>query len=256
MKTNRSKTLLQLFLFFLGILWALLFFLDKLFPSYIEGWQNALSDKAPLIAFLASVGGVLIGVLANILFDLIITRISGRIFAELAKALSELAENIQSFLASIARSLQGTINDQTNKFIEVTTKITASLTLFVSDVLVAIISIPPQIINNISGRLRHPKWYHQKGAIDPGLIEVSLAITAVIVAIPSIFESIPSSDLLIWLRFIGEAVSIFTSISLLNLYSRDKGANSHILISPFDSGPFFFLGWSIILGLVSIRKLN
>ncbi|MBN8579935.1 MAG: hypothetical protein J0L96_04625 [Anaerolineae bacterium] len=252
---DRKKALLRILLW-LVILIILFIYLYRLFPEYVTELNKAFSSNISFItAIVMNIGGVVFGVIVNIFIEWLSTRILGNRYMKLVAVLNNLAENVQSSFESIAQSLRDQIDDQSSKFVEIITSFSIDLSLFTSNILVSIINAPPQFISSIVSKLRAQKWYHQKGAIDPGLIEVSLAVTAVIVASPSIIETIFTTDFFLWLRFIAEAVSIFTSISLLNLYSRDKGAVSHILIAPFENGPFFFLGWSIILGLVILGTL-
>lgn len=107
------------------------------------------------------------------------------------------------------------------------------------------------------GRLKVPKWYRGTGAIDPGLIEVSLAITAVIIAVPAFgSESGASYAQLGFFRplfVVAEFISTYVSITLINLYAKDRGSTSiHVLLGPIVDGPFFLLSWAVILGFLII----
>ena len=120
--------------------------------------------------------------------------------------------------------------------------------------------LSPQIndlLEEVSKKIKAPKWYNKKAStIDPGLIEVSVAITAATIALPSLISpnnSAGFANLLMYLSFFGEAVSTFTSIYLLDRYAKNKGSKSkHILFDPFSDGPFFLLGWSIVIVFIII----
>ena len=97
----------------------------------------------------------------------------------------------------------------------------------------------------ISGFFNKPKWYKTPNAIEPGLIEVSIAVTAVLVALP-----VPEVSVMKVLKLTSEIISIIISIGMLNRYAQSKGSTTHILINPFENGPVFFLGWSILFALI------
>jgi len=106
-------------------------------------------------------------------------------------------------------------------------------------------------------KLRVPKWYQSGVVVDPGLIEVALAVTALTTALPSIITSqgieLPQSAAFRAVLVLGVLIPAFTSITLLNLYAKGKGSKSrHILLSPIADGPFFLLGWSIVIGPIAI----
>jgi hypothetical protein len=106
-----------------------------------------------------------------------------------------------------------------------------------------------------AGKCHTPKWYHNnKDAIDPGLIEVSLAVTAVLIALPSFVDpsiTVEQVNLIKGFRFFGEAIPTITSISLLDRYAKNKGAKSiHILLSPIEDGHSF--SRMVIVGFILI----
>ena len=111
------------------------------------------------------------------------------------------------------------------------------------------------VVDNANEKIKAPKWYIKKpSTIEPGLIEVSVAITAATVVLPSLISLNTPEGYAIFLKclcFLGQAVSAFTSIYLLDRYAKNKGTKSiHILFDPLSDGPFFFLGWSIFLILI------
>lgn len=108
--------------------------------------------------------------------------------------------------------------------------------------------------------MKAPKWYHNNpDAIDPGLIEVAIAITAVIIALPSLVTldiSANQASLLKFFRFFGEFIPTVASISLLDRYAKNKGSKpKHILLAPIADGSFFLLGWSIVLVFLIISAV-
>jgi len=110
-------------------------------------------------------------------------------------------------------------------------------------------------------KVKAPKWYKDKGAIDPGLIEVSLAVTAIIIALPAlVLREDVSEQRLIGLRLFriaSEAIPIGVSVNLIDLYAKDKGSRSyHVLLNPIEDGPFFFLSWAILVAFVIIAAVT
>ena len=86
---------------------------------------------------------------------------------------------------------------------------------------------------------------------------MALAVTALTTALPSIITGqgieLPQSAGFRAVLVLGVLIPAFTSITLLNLYAKDKGSKSrHILLSPIADGPFFLLGWSIVIGPIAI----
>ncbi len=236
-------------------LFLLLIFLANLMPKYVGALNFLVANKNMLIGLLTSIGGLVTGVVVNILLAYV-PKIVDAGLENLANALMDLAKLTRSSLEKLAKSLQNQINNQTTKLFGIITAFTASTTLFIRKILFFIIETSSQKIKGFVAYSKAPRWYRQKGAIDPGLIEVSLAVTAVIIAGPSLLSSDTPTLTITVIRFVAEAMSIFTSISLLDLYSKDKGANSNILLSPIESGPFFILGWSIIIGLIVLGLLT
>jgi hypothetical protein len=94
--------------------------------------------------------------------------------------------------------------------------------------------------------LEAPKWYQEKGAIDPGFIEVSLAVTAIVIALPALATGEVIE--LGWFRILSVALPTGVSILFIDLYAKDKGSSSlNVLLSPIGDGPFFLLSWAILM---------
>lgn len=256
-KKNHSKT----FLIIVIILSVLILF-SMLTLATIFSFTNLRETK--LWELLSSSKGIFIGLLVSIISNIL----SSVLFSKgLSTRINSLLQFILGRLNSTTQIIQDRLQKTVQNLVSVETQasrmsIILSKALYNSGSTLVIgfrnsIQILESMINILVNKLRGPKWYHNnENAIDPGLIEVSLAVTAVLIALPTYIEpriTAEQASLFNTFRFIGEAIPTITSIGLLNRYAKNKGAKSiHILLSPIEDGPFFFLGWSIVIGFVLI----
>lgn len=183
----------------------------------------------------------ILGVLVNLVFSLLVDLINN-------KLLSDILKNIRNNISIESKKWFASVNLRISKISYIGSylvkKVIPSINSLLSKIWFFLIVSP---IKYLANRIIAPKWYKQKGVIDPGLIEVSLAVTAIIIALPAF--STANIFYMGWFRIISVALSIYVSLSFIDLYAKDRGSTSStVLLSPISDGPFFLLSWVIIIG--------
>jgi hypothetical protein len=214
--------------------------------------------------------GVITGLLANIFVAILVTvmrRVVERIIF-LSRKIQDATFSFKIPLSALFNALIQQFGDQVSEVIVRVNRVVVIVLLYISRVILVFLSILGRLLNIsvvqpivfIIDKINKPKWYHKTNAIDPGLVQVSLAVTAVLVALPSFISPniyAQQANIFTNFRFLTEAIPTLISISLLDRYAKNKGSKSiHILLSPIDDGPFFFIGWSIVMGLVFIAVIT
>lgn len=216
------------------------FLIFLLIYTWIGTSKSSLSTSLPDIdlsddswSILVDVlSGLTIGVLGNLLTNLVSKNI--RTLATLQK--------VDAFLERMIVSIKARISTAAHFWDAILNKII----LFGSYVVLGIYRFIASLLRSLQNKFLAPRWYKNPNAIDPGLIEVSLAITAIVIAVPVLTDN----QLVVngWIRIISVAISTGVSLSLMELYAKQRGSRSFsILFSPFEDGPLFFLAWGVIV---------
>lgn len=205
--------------------------------AYIRAFTNTSTWTQSFV-------GVLLGALFPILISLSIRFLSrtnilqSRLFKEINLLFSRINTLVEKWLDSLQK--------QVSQVTRIWEKVVDRILLFVTNIILGLWGVIVALIKSLQSSIQTPKWYKNQGAIDPGLIEVSLAITAIVIAVPVFANNALVGDS--WLRIISVAIPTGVSLSFIDLYAKDKGSKSiFVLLSPIGDGPFFFLGWAILI---------
>jgi len=224
-------------------------------------WWESISRSAGGVIIGALIGalGSLLGYILRPLTEVLREKIQ-EFPSRLAAKIAIVSEFIRERIHAFSNTLLEAVGTQAAGILVAISSAAFAIASYVSGFLGEICAIPLNLLASTASKFSAPKWYHHEGAIDPGLIEVSLAVTTVLIALPSFVNpNIPvdQANFIKAFRFLGELIPTFTSISLLDRYAKSKGAKSvHILFSPIQDGPFFLLGWSIVIGFVVIAVIT
>ncbi len=216
-----------------------------------------------LIAKSADLTGIIFGTLGALILEIFIQRITPQINKKFSK--NVLDDAVTGTISFLDRFLEfGEILDKYYSSPSVIFlyigEISSFLLRIARNVIIIIVKIIVFPFQYVWEKVQSPKWYKKEGAIDIGLIEVAVASTAIIIALPFFVDIPVIPGLPIFrenefeiVRAISVAIPTFASISLLNLYAKEKGSNSaHVLLGFFEDGPFFLLAWSIVIGYILI----
>lgn len=219
-------------------------------------WSNFLGAFAEPRIWTEVIAGVLVAVILATLASLqkLLSMSMQRCLKYILENIPDRVDRVRSHFDRVHSAVKDSLELVRSQVIEV-----SRIGRYTLQVLTATGQVSAQVwllivapIKAFWAKYKAPKWYKNKGVIDPGLIEVSLAVTAIMVALPALVLGGNVSEQRLaglgFLRIASLGIPTGVSINFINLYTKDKGSRSlHVLFGPIEDWPFFLLSWTILV---------